>query len=241
MPAEKIQDSLISALRGDGFEFLPSSRTKELIERHGALSDWPEFAASWNDLGPDTYLEQVGRQRRRRYAVFNAEAGQPVQREPHQAHYQSSSYNVLQGDIERWFEPITDTTGESQSLRTVLEFSRDLVSRLVPTVAKWHLEVHQFRIEARLDAPGEPTPEGVHRDGVEFVVVMLVNRQNIASGTTTIHKADGTLLGSFTLTQPLDTAIVDDVRVYHGVTPVTPFDPSLPAYRDVLVVTLRRD
>jgi len=34
---------------------------------------------------------------------------------------------------------------------------------------------------------------------------------------------------------------VDDDRVYHGVTPVTPLDPAEPAYRDVLVATFRRE
>jgi hypothetical protein len=79
----------------------------------------------------------------------------------------------------------------------------------------------------------------VHRDGVDYVLVLLVARQNIASGTTTIHDAGGGLLGRFTLRQPLDAALVDDARVWHGVTPVTPLDPAQPAYRDVLVVTLR--
>jgi len=32
---------------------------------------------------------------------------------------------------------------------------------------------------------------------------------------------------------------VDDARVKHGVTAVHPVDPAQPAYRDVLVVTLR--
>jgi hypothetical protein len=43
------------------------------------------------------------------------------------------------------------------------------------------------------------------------------------------------------LTQPLDAALVDDSRVYHGVTAVEPVDPTRPAYRDVLVVTFRRE
>jgi hypothetical protein len=30
-------------------------------------------------------------------------------------------------------------------------------------------------------------------------------------------------------------------RVFHGVTPVQPLDPALPAHRDVLVVTFRRE
>jgi hypothetical protein len=69
----------------------------------------------------------------------------------------------------------------------------------------------------------------------------MVDRSNIASGTTTIHRNDGETLGSFTLTEAFDAALVDDARVFHGVTPVTALDPALPAHRDVLVVTLKRD
>ena len=101
------------------------------------------------------------------------------------------------------------------------------------------MEVHQFRIEARAGEAGEPTPEGVHRDGVDYVLVLLVDRTNIESGTTTIHAADSRLLGSFTLTHPFDAALVDDARVFHGVTAVTPLDPAQAAHRDVLVVTYR--
>jgi hypothetical protein len=75
---------------------------------------------------------------------------------------------------------------------------------------------------------------------VDYVLVLMVDRQNIESGTTTIHTAAGTELGSFTLVDPLDAALVDDARVFHGVTPVTPLDPAQPAHRDVLVVTFRR-
>jgi hypothetical protein len=79
----------------------------------------------------------------------------------------------------------------------------------------------------------------VHRDGVDYVLVLLVGRDNIESGTTTIHRHDGTLLGSFTLATPLDAALVDDARVMHGVTAVRPIDAAKPAFRDVLVVTFR--
>ena len=60
----------------------------------------------------------------------------------------------------------------------------------------------------------------MHRDGVDYVLVLLIGRRNIASGTTTIHDLDKRTLGSFTLTEPFDAALVDDKRVYHGVTPV---------------------
>jgi hypothetical protein len=71
------------------------------------------------------------------------------------------------------------------------------------------------------------------------VLVLLVNRTNIQSGTTTVHAPGGEMLGGFTLSVPLDAALVDDARVMHGVTAVHPDDPGRPAYRDVLVVTFR--
>jgi hypothetical protein len=237
----QVEPALLTALRRDGFRFLEAAAMRTLLESHGTLTDWTAFVESWNDLAPDSYLAQVGRHRRRRYGVYSAEDGTPIRREPHQPHYQSSNYNALQGDIERWFEPIAVAVGSGASLHTILEFSRSLFAQLAPEIRRWHIEVHQFRIEAKPDEPGEPTPEGVHRDGVDYVLVLLIDRQNIASGTTTIHSADGTLLGSFTLADALDAALVDDARVFHGVTPVTPLDPSLPAHRDVLVVTLRRN
>ena len=103
----------------------------------------------------------------------------PILREPHQPHYQSLDYNPLNGGIERWFEPITDEIGDGAIMRTILEYCRALFGRLAPETTRWHVEVHQFRIEARTGEQGKPTPEGMHRDGVDYVLVLLVNRRNI--------------------------------------------------------------
>jgi hypothetical protein len=39
----------------------------------------------------------------------------------------------------------------------------------------------------------------------------------------------------------MDAALVDDSRVYHGVTTMRPLNPSVPSFRDVLVITFRRE
>jgi hypothetical protein len=228
-------DALRHAIRSEGHVFAHGARMRDLIGAHGPLADWPAFVASWNDLSPDPYLVEGRRFRRRRHGVFTLTAAGTLRREPHQPHFQGRDYNVLYGGIERWFEPLADATATGRSLASVLAFCHALFA------PSWRVEVHQFRIEARAGAPGEPTPEGVHRDGVDHVLVLLVRRENIASGTTTIHAPDGRALGSFTLTHPFDAALIDDARVHHGVTPVTPLDEARPAYRDVLVVTLRRE
>lgn len=231
---------LAQAIARDGHVFLQGRQMRPLLERHGLLTDWDCFAASWNDLALDTYMADGGRYRRRRHAVYAAQADGHIERQPHQPHYQSLDYNPLHGGVQRWFEPVLPAIGDGASLRALLGYCHTLFGRLAPEVRDWHIEAHQFRIEARAGEAGLPTPEGVHRDGVDYVLVLLVRRHNIASGTTTIHTPDGRPLGSFTLTAPFDATLVDDNRVYHGVTPVQPLDPLLPAYRDVLVVTFRR-
>jgi len=232
-------DGLATRISHEGFAWVPADAMRPLLAAHGALADFERFAASWSDLALDTHLPDGHRYRRRRHATLSARAGQTGFRiEPHAPHYQSLDYNRLVGGIERWFEPIHPEILAGPTFRGILGFCLTLFGGLRPET-DWHIECHQFRIEARRDAAGRPTPEGVHRDGVDYVLVLLVNRTNIESGTTTVHDLEGRPLGSFTLTAPLDAALVDDARVKHGVTAVHPVDPNAAAHRDVLVVTLR--
>ncbi|HEY3912744.1 MAG TPA: 2OG-Fe dioxygenase family protein [Stellaceae bacterium] len=225
-----------------GFAFVRAPGMRALLGED-ELRHWDAFAASWNDLGVDTYMADGGRYRRRRFAAFRASPAGIV-RKPHQPHYQSQDYNPLNGGIERWFEPVTDAAARHPALTAILRTSHELFDRLTPAAVRpeaWHVELHQFRIEARPGQAGRPTPEGMHRDGVDWVLVLMVRRENIESGETTIYDLARRPLGSFTLTEPLDSALVDDSRVFHGVTAVEPLDPALPAYRDVLVATFRRE
>jgi hypothetical protein len=229
-----------SEINSRGFAFVHAEAMRQALEQAGPLSDWPAFAASWNDLAVDQYLPEDARLRRRRFAVYDIASGGETRREPHQPHFQHRAYNQLFGGVERWFEPIAGPIAAGETMTTVLRCCAATFGGLAPSTLRWHVEVHQFRIEARADQEGQPTPEGVHRDGVDFVLVLLVNRRNIVSGVTTAYDLEGVPLGTFTLTEPLDAALVDDNRVAHGVTPVAPLDPALPGCRDVLVVTFRR-
>lgn len=232
-------DALLAAMAQSGFAVVEGSAMREILEPFGPLSDWDAFSQSWEHLELDPYMADGGRYRRRRHAVYSATRSGPIRRDAHQPHYQSVDYNPLHGGIERWFEPIADDIANGATLATILACCRSLFSALAPDILGWRIETHQFRIEARAQEAGRPTPEGLHRDGVDYVLVLMVRRRNIASGVTGIHALDGQSLGSFTLTEPLDAAFVDDRRVAHGVTPVQPLDPSAPAHRDVLVVTFR--
>jgi hypothetical protein len=238
----RLLDPFADAIRRQGFAFIEAPELGAALEEAG-LSAWESFARSWDDLGVDAYMADGGRYRRRRFAAFRASADGIV-RKPHQPHYQSRDYNALNGGIERWFEPVTEAVACHPALGAILCTSHSLFDRLTAAELRpsaWHVEIHQFRIETGAGQEGHPTPEGMHRDGVDWVLVLMVRRENVASGETTIYDLLRRPLGSFTLTAPLDSALVDDSRVYHGVTPVVPLDPARPAYRDVLVVTFRRE
>jgi hypothetical protein len=229
--------SLQTTVIQQGYAFVQGVTMREVLGGSGSLDDWATFAASWNSLPLDEYMADGGRYRRRRHASFAAARAGAVVRQPHQAHYQPLAYNPLHGGVERWFGPIAPEAAAGNSLQTILRFCLSFFGSLARLVDDWHVEVHQFRIEARPGEAGRPTPEGLHRDGVDYVLVLLVARRNIASGVTAIHALDGRPLGHFTLAHPFDAAIVDDARVAHGVTPVEAIAADQPAYRDVLVVT----
>ncbi|MFC0679449.1 2OG-Fe dioxygenase family protein [Lysobacter korlensis] len=233
------QPEALGQLQRDGFAFLRGGELRTQLLASGDLSDWAAFAESWNRLAIDPYLAATGRRRLRRHGVFRLHPSGVLEQQPAQAHFQTVENNILQGGIERWFEPLEPRVAASRALEALVKFGGDAFDALDDgaTPREWRVEVHQFRIEAHLDQAGEPTPEGAHRDGVDWVFVALIDRVNISSGTTTVHRPDGLLLGSFTLERPLDAALVNDRRILHGVTPVKAFDPSLPAYRDVMVVT----
>src|ERR1700729_2137297 len=155
--------TLHSKLQRDGFAFVTAETMRQLLSEPQHLDDWTAFVASWSDLAPDTYLALRGRHRRRRHATYSMEANGKVRRESPQPHFQSLQHNALQGDIQRWFRPIRPAIADGASVRVILDFCRQLFGAMAPATQHWHVEMHQFRIEARVGEPGEPTPEGVHR------------------------------------------------------------------------------
>jgi len=100
----------------------------------------------------------------------------------------------------------------------------------------WYVEAHQFRIDTT-DGIGRPTPEGAHRDGVDFVAVILVSRVGVKGGETRVFEAAGPAGIRFTMTEPWTTLMLDDERVVHESTPIQPVTDG--GHRDTLVVTFR--
>ena len=113
----------------------------------------------------------------------------------------------------------------------------------VKPVPRWYIEAHQFRIDTA-GGVGRPTPEGAHRDGVDFVVVMLVARRGVKGGETRVFDANGPDGVRFLMQEPLTALLLDDERVIHETTPIFPADSQEGqqehcGVRDTLVLTYR--
>ncbi len=238
----KTLEQIAAGLTSEDFLFVDRADTIEVLSSIAGqpIGDDSAFLDSWNRLEEDEYMADGGKYRKRRHATYAVmQAGENARLMPHQPHYQTVDYNPLNGGVARYFAPILDDLHQSPTLAALLEFGNRLFSQMSGNPA-WHIELHQFRIEARDGREGKPTPEGVHRDGVDFVVVVMIKRVNIDSGATTIFDLEHNLVGEFMLRETFDMVLVNDRKVYHGVTPIEQIDADSEAYRDVLVITFKK-
>ena len=225
---------LIPILSQQGYAALSPQGLTELSGC--SLQNLNAWRSTWDDLPPDQYLKDGGRYRRRRHSCFVVQ-GPGVTLAPHRAHWQPLSYNALHGGMQRWFEPMSaDLVGQA-GWRELLHWLGAVCSALKGE-QPWFVEAHQFRIDTS-DGIGRPTPEGAHRDGVDFVAVFLVGREAVKGGETRVFEAAGPNGQRFTLTEPWSLLLLDDERVIHESTPIQPTDGQ--GYRDTLVLTFRRD
>ncbi len=227
-PPQRLSD----ALREQGYGVLTPDALTSLIDT--PLSSLAALRADWNELPPDTFLKDGGRYRRRRHSCFVVEPPQ-VRQVPHRAHYQPLEYNALHGGMLRMFEPVSPHT-VAMPVWSKLLLALARVCSSVKGEQPWYVEAHQFRIDTR-DGIGRPTPEGAHRDGVDFVAILLVDRVDVRGGESRIFEAEGRLGQRFTLSEPWTLVLLDDQRVIHESTPIQPAAEG--GHRDTLVLTFR--
>jgi hypothetical protein len=225
----------LESLTRSGYAFLsPAEVASELRVDLGQLDTLAKY---WDALPRDEYLRDGGRYRARRHSCFTQESDL-LTLAPHRAHWQPTSYNALHGGLERWFEPIAPEVLHEPVWTQLVESIGVIFTRVRPAVKRWYIEAHQFRIDTT-DGIGRPTPEGAHRDGVDFVALLLVQRRNVRGGETRVFDAHGPSGLRFTMEQPWSLLLMDDERVIHETTPIQPDGEG--GVRDTLVLTYRAE
>jgi hypothetical protein len=222
-------------LQSQGWAVIDTQALCRLADiRPGDAAAWQ---VHWPALPPDPHLRDGGRYRRRRHGCFVVN-DDGTRLSPHRAHWQPVDYNALHGGFQRWFEPLPEALVQNPAWARLLQGLASVADRLRGP-RTWYVEAHPFRIDTE-GGIGRPTPEGAHRDGVDLVVVLIVDRHNVKGGETRVFDAIGPQGVRFTLSQPWSALLLDDARVIHETTPIQPLDPALPAWRDTLVLTFRQ-
>jgi hypothetical protein len=229
-------EQIPAALLEQGWAVLPAPLLLDWL--HADADTAQAVHASWNDLPPDPHLRDGGHYRFRRHSSYmlDTDTG-ALTLVPHRAHWQPVTYNALHGGFERWFEPIEASVSANPLWQALLSQTGTLLAKLKPAPT-WFIEAHQFRVDTA-GGIGRPTPEGAHRDGVDFVAVLMLDRHAIKGGETRVFEAEGPHGVRFTLAEPWSTLLIDDERVIHESTPIQPLGEH--GWRDTLVLTFRRD
>lgn len=225
-------------LQRNHFVFIPGATLSTLLALSG--DEVADFGSYWERLTCDQYMGDGGTYRYRRYGEFEMFSGCERRQLPHGPYEQPKYINALNGGVARKFDPLEPDFASHTVLSRLLDWLAQLYDQCEGKACRWNVRVHPYRITASGSEPGQPTPEGLHRDGVDYIVSLLVDRHNVQGGETTITDERREILWQRTLLQPMDIMVGDDHRTMHSVSPVVPAVPGKPAFRDVLVVAFTR-
>ena len=232
-PGLKTDRPLRRELADAGYSLL---RAPELWIADELRQDWLSLTIDYSDLPVDGYLPGGGGYRFRRYGRFlylpDAEELSPL---PHVDYFQSSDINRVTGGIVRKFAPLLDSAFDNAFLRELIRFDfRQFPVSPNQQAAHWEVQVHLIRVNADHATLGHPTPEGIHRDGAEFVSVHLAELVNAAGGEISIYDDDKRPLDRFRLERVLDSYFFNDAILWHGAEPIRPINPTHRAVRSIL-------
>jgi hypothetical protein len=190
-----------------------------------------DLLASFGDLPPDEYLREGACFR---YRAFDGAVvkGDTARWNGGRAFFQSEDINQYAGGMVRSFPPLAEP-----ARRFAERLAADPAVRGVVGGEELEIGCHQIRVTAGDDFNGYPAPEGFHRDGFEWVAITAVAQDNVSGGGSLVALAEDAEQVILDRTmQPGETLLIDDQKVLHYVSPVTPKVPG-DAYRDVIVVT----
>ncbi len=212
----------VGALTELEYAFLFTLRKVNSIKLEG-------FKPFFNDLPVDPYIK--GNYRLRRLSRFIASKDSVIKL-PHGYFFQPAEYNPLVGNIKREYAELDDALIELDIFKNlVLAFSDSC--KLHPEA---EIGVHQIRITCSLDNSGNPAPEGIHRDGTNFIGIFSVDRENVQGGETHLYVNRKEHPVFSKVLNPGELLLVNDHEFFHFTTSIEPLVEAK-GIRDVFVLT----
>ena len=159
---------------------------------------------------------------------------------------QSKDYNNFQGDVERKFENLDDELLQSSGFKEILYLFR-MMNQLPHGT---NVDIHQMRIVVTNGKTSMVSPEGIHQDGYDCIAMIGISRHNVTGGHLLVYNNSEDEFKCKPLPEskpffdlPLDAGkivFVDDKRLWHNASSITPIDPSDRAYMDSFILTANK-
>jgi len=184
----------------------------------------------FNALPVDPYIKD--NYRFRRLSRFTVSDNKELIKLPHGYFYQSKNYNPLIGDVRRELPELDDELIKLDAFKTLI-FAFCDSCKLHPEA---DIGVHQIRITCSPTNYGNPAPEGIHRDGTDFIGIFSVDRENVQGGETHLYTTRKEKPVFSKVLNPGELLLVNDHEFLHFTTPIQPVS-ECQGTRDVFVLT----
>jgi hypothetical protein len=201
------------------------------------LQEMNKFKSYWDNLEIDDYIDTELTSRKRRIGKFklNFPEQNLIPLRGDHSFFQDKLINPLTGGRVRKFSGVEESFCSHHLLEKIIKH----VLRYISTINYKSVEIttHLFRIEASDEKIGIPTPEGIHRDGHDYISQHLISRKNILGGVSGIYKAkeDKPIMHK-QLYDTFDTIILNDKNYRHDVSPIFPVKNKQSGHRDMLII-----
>ena len=228
-----------TSLQSDGFVHLKSAPSGQ----------YTQLEIFWDAMPRDPHMPDGHDYRRRRLGRFkigfdhDGDAVTSVLATSPRPFRQSKEINHFVGGMDREFAPLAENFHLDSGFRRLLENICRWLPRQDPdgAVSFWAINVHQIRIEATALRVGKPAPEGVHRDGHDFVAQVLIARDAaLAGGVSVVCDESERPIYEATLRHPGECILLDDRRLKHFTSDISLGAASLRGHRDMLLIDFNR-
>ncbi len=194
-----------------------------------------KYRESFNDLGPDDYhpAESGGRTRRlgQYHATYDLKTGDSVITKLKTELFLQGETNKLTGHIHRPFLSV------EVDLKPYIKHGFVEVNKIWPLTGygnEWLINCHQIRVHAAQTQEGIPVPEGIHKDGAEFVIMACVARERVKGGISHIYEDENQPPVYGVTLMPGQAVMVNDKEVFHMVSPLISVETH--GYRDMILM-----